>query len=141
MRPRQAAAPGPCGSTAATSLRLGSGDRQQVVNAYDNSVVETDFFLDSVLKWLAAQDSKSQTAMVYVADHGESLGENNLYLHGLPYSIAPDIQKHVPWITWLSPAMQDRTHVAAGCLQHDLAERRIEGPTPSVELRLLAADR
>ena len=63
--------------------------------------------------------------MIYVADHGESLGENNLYLHGLPYSIAPDVQKHVPWITWLSPAMQARTQVATGCLQHELAERRI----------------
>ena len=63
--------------------------------------------------------------MIYAADHGESLGENNLYLHGLPYSIAPDVQKHVPWITWLSPAMQARTQVATGCLQHELAERRI----------------
>ncbi|MDP3229132.1 MAG: phosphoethanolamine--lipid A transferase [Acidovorax sp.] len=108
-----------------TSTSLQECDRQQVVNAYDNSVVETDFFLDSVLKWLAAQDSKAQTAMVYVADHGESLGENNIYLHGLPYSIAPDVQKHVPWITWLSPSMQNRTHIATDCLQHDLAERRI----------------
>ena len=40
--------------------------------------------------------------MMYVADHGESLGENNIYLHGLPYAIAPDVQKHVPWISWLS---------------------------------------
>ena len=108
-----------------TSTSLQECDRQQVVNAYDNSIVETDYFLDSVLKWLAAHDSKTQTAMVYVADHGESLGENNLYLHGLPYSIAPDVQKHVPWITWLSPAMQSRTQVVTGCLQHDLAERRI----------------
>ena len=108
-----------------TSTSLQECERQQVVNAYDNSVVETDFFLDSVLKWLTVQDSKAQTAMIYVADHGESLGENNLYLHGLPYSIAPDVQKHVPWITWLSPAMQARTQVATGCLQHELAERRI----------------
>ncbi|WP_182119818.1 phosphoethanolamine--lipid A transferase [Acidovorax sp. FHTAMBA] len=108
-----------------TSTSLQECDRQQVVNAYDNSIVETDQFLDSVLKWLATQDRQAQTAMVYVADHGESLGENNLYLHGLPYSMAPDVQKHVPWITWLSPAMQARTQVATGCLQHDLAERRI----------------
>ncbi|MFN7156742.1 MAG: phosphoethanolamine transferase [Acidovorax sp.] len=108
-----------------TSTSLQECDRQQVVNGYDNSVVETDFFLDSVLKWLSTHDRQAKTAMVYVADHGESLGENNLYLHGLPYSIAPDVQKHVPWITWLSPAMQARTQVATGCLQHDLAERRI----------------
>ena len=108
-----------------TSTALQECERQQVVNAYDNSIVETDAFLDGVIQWLSARGGKAQTAMVYVADHGESLGENNLYLHGLPYSIAPDVQKHVPWITWLSPAMQARTHIATGCLQHDLAERRI----------------
>ena len=108
-----------------TSTALQDCEREQVVNAYDNSIVETDFFLDSVLEWLSAHDSKAQTAMIYVADHGESLGENNLYLHGLPYGIAPDVQKHVPWITWLSPAMQARTHLKADCLQRDLAERRI----------------
>ena len=63
--------------------------------------------------------------MIYVADHGESLGENNIYLHGLPYSIAPDVQKHVPWITWLSPAMQSRTGTATPCLQKELAQQRI----------------
>ena len=108
-----------------TSTALQECERQQVVNAYDNSIVETDAFLDGVIQWLSTRGGKAQTAMVYVADHGESLGENNLYLHGLPYSIAPDVQKHVPWITWLSPAMQARTHIATGCLQRDLAERRI----------------
>lgn len=99
--------------------------REQVVNAYDNSIVETDFFLDSVLKWLEVQEKHAQTAMIYVADHGESLGENNIYLHGLPYSIAPDVQKHVPWLTWLSPAMQTRARTSAGCLQQQLATQRI----------------
>ncbi len=108
-----------------TSTALQECERAQVVNAYDNSIVETDYFLDSVLKWLSAQENKAQTAMIYVADHGESLGENNLYLHGLPYAIAPDVQKHVPWITWLSPAMQSRTGAPTGCLQQDLAGRRI----------------
>lgn len=108
-----------------TSTALQECDRQQVVNAYDNSIVETDQFLDSVLQWLGAQDNKAQAAMIYVADHGESLGENNVYLHGLPYSIAPDVQKHVPWITWLSPAMQSRAHLSTDCLRKDLGERRL----------------
>ena len=108
-----------------TSTALQECQREQVVNAYDNSIVETDHFLDSVLQWLGAQEQHAQTAMIYVADHGESLGENNIYLHGLPYSIAPDVQKHVPWITWLSPAMQARTHLTTGCLQQDLGDRRI----------------
>lgn len=108
-----------------TSTALQECVREQVVNAYDNSILETDHFLDSVLRWLESKASQSQAAMIYAADHGESLGENNIYLHGLPYSIAPDVQKHVPWITWLSPAMQARTGARTDCLQKDLAERRI----------------
>ncbi|RZJ62735.1 MAG: DUF1705 domain-containing protein, partial [Acidovorax sp.] len=109
-----------CASTA-----LQECERQQVVNAYDNSIRETDLFLDSVLKWLSTLSDQPEAAMIYVADHGESLGENNIYLHGLPYAIAPDVQKHVPWLTWLSPAMQSRSSLPTGCLQQDLAQRRI----------------
>ena len=47
------------------------------------------------------------------------------YLHGLPYRIAPDVQKQVPWITWLSPAMQARQHMSTGCLQKELADKPI----------------
>ncbi|MCZ8093229.1 MAG: sulfatase-like hydrolase/transferase, partial [Acidovorax sp.] len=108
-----------------TSTALQECERQAVINAYDNSIVETDHFLNSVLNWLSAQENKAQPAMIYVADHGESLGENNIYLHGLPYSIAPDVQKHVPWITWLSPAMQSRNGTTTPCLQKELAEQRI----------------
>jgi lipid A ethanolaminephosphotransferase len=60
--------------------------------------------------------------MVYVADHGESLGENNLYLHGMPYAIAPEVQKRVPWVTWMSPAWQRESGVDWACL----ASRRDE---------------
>ena len=108
-----------------TATALQECTQDQVVNAYDNSILQADQFLDSVINWLAAQSQQAQTAMIYVADHGESLGENNIYLHGLPYAIAPDVQKHVPWITWLSPAMQARSHVSTPCLQKDLADRRI----------------
>ncbi|MGP1680928.1 MAG: phosphoethanolamine transferase, partial [Giesbergeria sp.] len=97
----------------------------EVVNAYDNSIVQTDAMLSATLQWLERKQPDADTAMVYVADHGESLGENNLYLHGLPYAIAPDVQKHVPWITWLSPAMQSRTGVSTDCLRRDQAKRRI----------------
>lgn len=108
-----------------TSSALQECTQQQVVNAYDNSIVATDQFLDSTINWLKTHTDKAQTAMIYVADHGESLGENNIYLHGLPYAIAPDVQKNVPWITWLSPAMQARSGVATPCLQKDLSERHI----------------
>ncbi|WP_027995601.1 phosphoethanolamine transferase [Simplicispira psychrophila] len=108
-----------------TSSALQECSQQQVVNAYDNSILATDQLLQSTIKWLETQSAKAQTAMIYVADHGESLGENNIYLHGLPYAIAPDVQKQVPWITWLSPGLQARSGVSTTCLQKDLSERRI----------------
>jgi lipid A ethanolaminephosphotransferase len=55
--------------------------------------------------------------MLYISDHGESLGENNLYLHGMPWLLAPQEQKQVPLITWLSPGFQQRHGVDLHCLQ------------------------
>lgn len=107
------------------NVNLQSCDRASLVNAYDNSVVATDRMLGSLIGWLASKGQRQPTAMMYVADHGESLGENNLYLHGLPYSVAPDVQKRVPWITWLSPAMQQRMGMRTSCLQQAVATARI----------------
>lgn len=103
-----------------TSNALQDCSREQLVNAYDNTILYTDDFLASVIRWLKTQEAKTSPAMIYVADHGESLGENNLYLHGLPYAIAPDVQKHVPWITWLSPAMAGLSGVSTDCLKRQL---------------------
>ena len=55
--------------------------------------------------------------MLYVSDHGESLGEGGLYLHGMPYAIAPDVQKNVPFVMWLSPAFRRSFGVSPGCLR------------------------
>ncbi|MBC5765041.1 phosphoethanolamine transferase [Ramlibacter albus] len=104
-----------------TSINLQDCGRQDVVNAYDNTIAYTDHVLASTIRWLKAQPAY-ETAMVYVSDHGESLGENNLYLHGMPYSIAPDVQKRVPWITWLSPAFQARTGITTECLRKRAGE-------------------
>lgn len=92
-------------------------DQAQVVNTYDNTILYTDHFLTQTIRWLKTAEKASATAMVYVSDHGESLGENNLYLHGLPYRAAPAVQKQVPWITWLSPAIERQRGVSLRCLQ------------------------
>jgi lipid A ethanolaminephosphotransferase len=76
--------------------------RESIVNAYDNTIVYTDHVLARLIEILQTQAGAADTAMLYVSDHGESLGENNLYLHGLPYAFAPDFQIHVPMIAWLS---------------------------------------
>ena len=91
--------------------------REQLVNAYDNTIAYTDHFLAQAIGWLQQRQASHDTALVYVSDHGESLGENNLYLHGLPYAIAPDVQKRVPWITWLSPGFARRQRLDMACLQ------------------------
>jgi lipid A ethanolaminephosphotransferase len=98
------------------SSHLPDCNAQQLRNAYDNSIAYTDHVLGSAIRWLQGR-SDYDGALLYVADHGESLGENNLYLHGLPYAIAPDVQKHVPWVTWLSSGFEQRTGISMACLR------------------------
>lgn len=72
----------------------------EINNAYDNTILYTDYFLSKVIELLKRNDGKYETAMLYFSDHGESLGENNLYLHGYPYALAPIEQKHIPAVFW-----------------------------------------
>jgi lipid A ethanolaminephosphotransferase len=99
-----------------TSSHLPDCSSEQLRNAYDNTIAYTDHVLGSTIAWLRKRGDYDG-ALLYVADHGESLGENNLYLHGLPYLLAPDVQKHVPWVTWLSPGFEQRAGVTMQCLR------------------------
>jgi lipid A ethanolaminephosphotransferase len=99
-----------------TSSNLPDCSSEQLRNAYDNTIAYTDHVLGAAIGWLRTR-SEYEGALLYVADHGESLGENNLYLHGLPYAIAPDVQKHVPWVTWLSPAFEQASGLTMQCLR------------------------
>ena len=92
--------------------------REQVVNSFDNTILYTDFFLGQAIQWLKKAENTFAPAMLYVSDHGESLGENNVYLHGLPYRVAPDVQKRVPWITWLSASFEKQSGILPGCLKN-----------------------
>ncbi len=96
---------------------LQSCTHEQLVNAYDNSIVYTDHFLFSAIDWIERASDRFDGALLYLSDHGESLGENRMYLHGLPYRVAPDVQKHIPWITWLSKAFQARLSMPMACLR------------------------
>ncbi len=91
--------------------------REQVVNSFDNTILYTDHFLGQAIQWLKKSNATHATAMLYVSDHGESLGENNLYLHGLPYRVAPDVQKRVPWISWWSSQFESQTGLSSACLK------------------------
>jgi len=87
---------------ACQSAELSECSQHEIINAYDNAIRYTDYFLAEVIKLLQANSVQYNTAMLYVSDHGESLGENGLYLHGMPYAFAPDAQTHVPIISWFS---------------------------------------
>ncbi len=95
----------------------------EIVNAYDNSLLYTDFFLSKVIDFLDKSQDRYDTAMLYVSDHGESLGENGLYLHGMPNAIAPDVQTRVPFLAWLSPRFQESFHVDQNCLRASAANK------------------
>ena len=82
------------------SNQLEECTQEEVSNAYDNAILYTDYFLSKVINFLKPYSNDYETAMVYMSDHGESLGENGIYLHGLPYFMAPDEQKHIGALMW-----------------------------------------
>jgi lipid A ethanolaminephosphotransferase len=90
-------------------------DRAALINGYDNSIAYTDHMLAQTIAWLKRQQTQYDTTLLYVSDHGESLGENNLYLHGLPYAVAPVEQKHVPMVLW--PTSRGQANGQGDCLR------------------------
>lgn len=83
------------------SVELGNCSHQELINAYDNTIVYTDYILYNIIEDLK-QLKEYKSAMLFVSDHGESLGEKNLYMHGVPLSIAPKEQYEIPFIVWVS---------------------------------------
>jgi lipid A ethanolaminephosphotransferase len=97
------------------SNELTQCSRESLVNAYDNSLVYTDHFLGEVVALLKRLEPKYATLMMYASDHGESLGEKGLYLHGLPYTLAPSEQTLVPMMAWFSPSFLKMESWQADC--------------------------
>nr|WP_233074067.1 phosphoethanolamine--lipid A transferase EptA [Flavobacterium sp. IB48] len=83
------------------SVELGNCSQTELINAYDNTIVYTDYILHTIIEDLKQLKDYNST-MLFVSDHGESLGEKNLYMHGLPLSIAPKEQYEIPFIVWVS---------------------------------------
>ncbi|WP_288900833.1 phosphoethanolamine--lipid A transferase [uncultured Sneathiella sp.] len=96
------------------SKELGSCANSEIVNAYDNSILYTDSFLDAAIEYLKGKQDRYETSLIYLSDHGESLGEMGVYLHGMPYLVAPETQTHVPFIIWASESSDiDRDRLRA----------------------------
>lgn len=80
--------------------------REEINNAYDNAILYTDYFLSRVIDFLKKNSDEYEAGMIYVSDHGESLGEKGIFLHGLPYFLAPPEQKQVPMVVWFNDKLR-----------------------------------
>jgi lipid A ethanolaminephosphotransferase len=108
------------------SRQFSNCTNQQIVNSYDNTILYTDHVLAELIELLRAIDAKGfDTAMIYVSDHGESLGEKGLYLHGMPHALAPREQTHVPMIIWASPSTHARLGIDTECAQEVAAAKAV----------------
>lgn len=88
-----------------TTVEMSKADRKELNNAYDNTILYTDYLLHSVIETLRDIEGCRST-MIYISDHGESLGEGNRYMHGLPMMVAPKEQTEIPFIVWCSDGEQ-----------------------------------
>lgn len=104
-------------SPACKDNQLQNCAKEELINAFDNTIRYTDYFLNSTIEWLSAQNVEYNTSLLYLSDHGESLGEKNLYLHGMPYAIAPKEQTHVPFFLWLSQDFETANSIDRSCLK------------------------
>ena len=97
---------------------------EEIVSAYDASIRYTDRVLAGLINELKAH-SEVNTALLYISDHGESLGENGLFLHGAPYRISPDVQKVVPMVMWLSAGFKSDYGVSEETLQKNVTSQTV----------------
>jgi lipid A ethanolaminephosphotransferase len=102
---------------ACRSNDIGRCSLEEIRNAYDNTIVYTDQLLTEQIGLLRKASDKFDTALVFLSDHGESLGENGLHLHGAPYEVAPEEQLRIPLIVWMSDGYRARFGIDGACLR------------------------
>lgn len=102
--------------------QLDQCERETIVNAYDNTLRYTDFVLSRTIELLRSNAKRFDTAMLYVSDHGESLGENGLYLHGIPYAVAPREQTSIPLLVWMPREQMDGWGLDRECMRRQLGD-------------------
>lgn len=102
---------------ACRSNELQRCSKEEIVNAYDNSIAYTDYVLSRQIELLRENADRLDSVLLYASDHGESLGEQGIYLHGMPYSFAPRVQKEVPMLFWASQGYLERTGLSMSCMR------------------------
>lgn len=100
-----------------STAQLDRCSRESILNAYDNTLRYTDHVLSQTIVLLRSNAQRFDTAMLYASDHGESLGENGLYLHGIPRALAPREQTQVPMLVWLSEGLRGRPGIDTACIE------------------------
>lgn len=90
---------------------------EELVNTYDNTILYSDYVISQIVKQLKSYEDKYNTALIYISDHGESLGEGGIFLHGMPYSLAPDYQTKVPLLLWMSDGFISEKLIDENCLK------------------------
>ena len=92
------------------TVEMSKALQEEVFNAYDNSIIYTDWLIHNVIETLRSIPDR-RCCMLYISDHGESLGENNLYMHGVPMSMAPKEQYEIPYLVWTNdPSMPVKSY-------------------------------
>lgn len=102
---------------ACRSNELQRCSKEEIANAYDNSILYTDYILSQQIHLLQTNADRVDSMLMYASDHGESLGEQGIYLHGMPYGFAPRAQKEVPMLVWASQGYAARTGLDMGCMR------------------------
>jgi lipid A ethanolaminephosphotransferase len=91
--------------------------REAIRNTYDNTILYTDTVVASAID-IARKFPELETTVIYVSDHGESLGENRVYLHGLPYAVAPNEQTQIPFVVWMSETLKKNERISETCVRN-----------------------
>jgi len=124
-----------------STVEMSKTSQEELFNAYDNSVVYTDWLIHSVIEVLKSVPER-RSCMIFVSDHGESLGENNLYMHGVPFSMAPREQIEIPFVAWTSDKemkMKEMEKVGQHCVFHSVLDFfGIESPVFDEEMSIFA---
>ncbi|MDR1461430.1 MAG: phosphoethanolamine--lipid A transferase [Campylobacteraceae bacterium] len=95
--------------------------KEETINTYDNTILYTDYIVSKTIDTIKKFSFRS--SVLYVSDHGESLGENNIYLHGFPYKIAPKEQLQVPMILWISENMKTMSYIDDKCVKKEARQK------------------
>lgn len=97
-------------------------DSQTLINTYDSTILYVDTIVNKAITLAKSYQNKYNTTVIYLSDHGESLGENGIYLHSMPYSVAPEEQTRVPFLLWLSDGYQAAHAVNYPCLKQQASQ-------------------